>query len=147
DLQPLAAPHLALHRLQIAGQQLGEGRLAVAVDTDQRNAVVGVDAVGNPAQHHMIAITDCDASKVSIGAAGTFFGCSKRNGAECSSNIAAGGFSFWIIFTRACACLALVALALKRSTNFCRCATCASVFSRLLLLSSICMRRVSSMVS
>ncbi|MNT95452.1 hypothetical protein D3C72_2373340 [compost metagenome] len=82
-----------------------------------------------------------------IGVACSALGCWKVKGAAYSSNIAAGGFSFSIIFMRDWACLALVALALKRSTNFCRCAIWSSDFSRLLLLSSICSRRVFSNVS
>ncbi len=40
DLQPVQAAEAAAHRLEPAGEQLGEGRLAVAVDADQGDAVV-----------------------------------------------------------------------------------------------------------
>ena len=111
DLEPLAAAHLAAHRLEVAGEQLGEGRLAVAVDADQRDAVVGIDAVGDVASAPRARHSPTDTlSKVIIGEAGIFLGSWNLNGAAYSSNSAAGGFSRWIILMRACACLALLAL-------------------------------------
>ncbi len=38
------AHHLAAHRLQLAGEQLGQRRFAVAVLAQQRDAVVGIEA-------------------------------------------------------------------------------------------------------
>ena len=56
DLEPARAGQLARHRLQPAGDQLGEGRLAVAVAAEEGDAVVGVEAQGQLGQHHLVAI-------------------------------------------------------------------------------------------
>ena len=40
DLKPVRARHLARHRLEAAGDELGEGRLAVAVLAEEADAVV-----------------------------------------------------------------------------------------------------------
>ena len=46
DLEAARADQLARHGLEPAGDQLGEGALAVAVAAEQRDAVVGVEAQG-----------------------------------------------------------------------------------------------------
>jgi hypothetical protein len=51
DLEALGAHDLPCLGGQAAGQQLGERRLAVAVLTEQRDAVVAIDAQGQPPQH------------------------------------------------------------------------------------------------
>ena len=58
DLETAGADQLAGHGLQPAGDQLGEGRLAVAVAAEQRDAVVGVEAQGEAGQHGLLAIAD-----------------------------------------------------------------------------------------
>ena len=56
DLELLALAQLPAHRLDVPGQELGKGRLAVAVDADQRDAVIGVDAHVDVAQDRLVAI-------------------------------------------------------------------------------------------
>ncbi|EWS62663.1 hypothetical protein Y695_04107 [Hydrogenophaga sp. T4] len=46
--------------------------------------------------------------------------------------------------TRLCACLALLALALKRAMNFCRCATLSCCLEYAVACSAICSARMSS---
>ncbi len=51
DLKPLGAHHLPGLRRQATGDELREGRFAVAVRAEERDAIVAVDAQGEPPQH------------------------------------------------------------------------------------------------
>ena len=53
DLKPLGARDRAVERREPAGEQLRDGRLAVAVGAEQRDAVVGVDAQRQAPQHRL----------------------------------------------------------------------------------------------
>ena len=61
DLDAPVAVHVPRERRQRAGDQLGEGRLARAVDAQQADAVVGVEAQVEPAQHRRAVVADRDA--------------------------------------------------------------------------------------
>src|SRR5258708_12281058 len=50
-LELVGPRHLAGDRRQGAGEELGQGRLPVAVRAEERDAVVGVDAQREPPQH------------------------------------------------------------------------------------------------
>ena len=65
DAEFLRLAHRAGHRLQPAGEQLGQRRLAVAVGAEQRDAVVHVDADVEAAQHRLAGfVADIDALEI-----------------------------------------------------------------------------------
>ena len=111
DLELRRDRHRAGIGLQPPGDQLGEGRLAVAVGAEQRDAVVVVDAEGQLLQHRLARlVADRAASSATIGGATVFSGSGKRNGLTVSSIIAAIGFSLSSAFRRDCAWRAFDAL-------------------------------------
>ncbi len=60
DRHAPVAPVVAVAFLQRAGQQLGEGRLAGAVDAQHADAVIGIEARGDVAQDDLVVIADAD---------------------------------------------------------------------------------------
>ncbi len=129
DAQFRAAPYLALHRLEPAGEQLRQRRLAVAVGAEQRDAVVHVDAQHKAAQDRPAVITDATRGPApgSAARAAPAPGKLKRVGVSSTTVSICGSRAS--AFSRACACRALVALARKRSTKVCMCARCSATFS------------------
>ena len=63
DPQLGRADHLAGERRELAGEQLGEGRLAVAVGAEQRDPVVRVEAQIEAVQHHVVAVAGGGAAR------------------------------------------------------------------------------------
>ena len=119
DVDALGAVEPARERRELAGDELGERRLAVAVLAEQRDAVVLVDAQIETLQHRPVRrVSDRDI----LEAHQRTGQCLRRlrqmeRRRRASSICAAIGCILASALTRLCACAALVALALKRSMN------------------------------
>ena len=145
DVELLCARDGAGHRFELAGEELHQRGLAVAVCSQQGNAVVVVDAQRQLAQHraaglvaHRHAIDRDDRRRQQL------LGRRKRDRPHLVVDDRGRRFELGQQLQRDCAWRALVALARKRSTNACRCLRCASCFLANFASSNWRSRRVRS---
>ena len=133
---------LAVEQRQLADQRLHQRRLAGAVGAEQADAVAGFEAEADVVQDHRVAVAIAG-SRHGSGAAANAAACARlrrtRSGTARSARTASVPAILARRLTRDCACLALAALALKRSMKLCRCARSACSFSCV-----ICCRRSCS---
>ena len=114
DLQLRRAADLAVHRLEPAGDELGEGRLAVAVGAEQADSVVVGDDEAEVLQDRLAVVADRDVIHRDDRRLQRLSGEGRMIGNTSPSTIAEIGSILASALSRLCACVALVAEARKR---------------------------------